>query len=68
MPYGLPGALKLARNAIYCDASGKQALLPRDTLIQPLYPHADQDGYDGEWRVVAVTKAGKVECSIMFPK
>jgi hypothetical protein len=34
-------------------------LLPEGAVCQPLYPCADQDGYDGHW-MVFVPKLGNV--------
>ena len=57
MPYGLPGAMKLpACKAILND---RVVLLPEGIVCQPLFPCADQDGYDGQW-MVFVPKLGNV--------
>jgi hypothetical protein len=57
MPYGLPGAMKLpACKAILND---RVVLLPEGTVCQPLFPCADQDGWDGQW-MVFVPKLGNV--------
>ena len=58
MPYGLPGAMKLpACTGIRED--DRIILLPEGTVCQPLYPCADQDGWDGHW-MVYVPKIGKL--------
>lgn len=59
MPYGLPGAIKLRDNVLAFSLDGlKQVVLMEGTLLQPLYPGADQDGWNGEWRV-KVAKTGE---------
>jgi hypothetical protein len=57
MPYGLPGALKLP--ACKAMLNDRIVLLPEGTVCQPLFPCADQDGYDGHW-MVFVPKLGNV--------
>jgi hypothetical protein len=57
MPYGLPGALKLP--ACKAMLNDRVVLLPEGTVCQPLYPCADQDGWDGHWAVL-VPKLGQV--------
>jgi len=57
MPHGLPGALKLP--ACKAMLNDRVVLLPEGTVCQPLYPCADQDGYDGHWTVF-VPKLGNV--------
>lgn len=56
--------MKTDKNIVYTDDNGRQSVLPAGTVLQPLYPHADQDGFMGEWRVIAHLKSGKTECSI----
>lgn len=58
MPYGKPGAAKLN----YCvgiNEEGNKVIVKDDTICQPLYPCADQDGYNGEWTVF-VPNIGKL--------
>jgi hypothetical protein len=57
MPYGLTGAMKLP--ACKAMINDRVVLLPEGTVCQPLYPCADQDGYDGHW-MVFVPKLGNV--------
>ena len=59
MPYGLPGAMKLVDNIRVAEqVSGQMMYLKDGTVVQPLYPCADQDGYNGEW-LVYVPKSGR---------
>lgn len=52
MPYGLPGAVKLRHPlpAVTWDER-RPILLQSGALLEPLHPGADQDGWDGEWKV-----------------
>jgi hypothetical protein len=51
MPYGLPGAIKLDVSTWAQSWDGRERLiLPAGTLLEPLHPAADQDGFDGEWK------------------
>lgn len=50
MPYGLPGAVKI-RQAMVAQRmeDGKPVNMPEGSIVAPLYPAADQDGFDGHW-------------------
>jgi hypothetical protein len=51
MPYGLPGAVKLARGLLVKTWDGTQRVsVKAGAIVQPIHPGADQDGHDGEWR------------------
>ena len=51
MPYGQPGAIKLDADTLAQSWDGKErAVLRFGTLLEPIHPAADQDGYDGEWK------------------
>ena len=58
MPYGMPGAATL-KGCYAIDQNGKKLVLQHGQHCQPLYPCADQDGYDGHW-MVYVPKLGNV--------
>lgn len=51
MPYGLPSAIKLSRPAEALEwDSYRHMHLPAGTIVEPLHPAADQDGWNGHWK------------------
>jgi hypothetical protein len=50
MPYGLPGAVKLKAVVRAHDWDTRRVIvLQSGAILAPLFPGADQDGFDGEW-------------------
>lgn len=61
MPYGLPGAVKLRNSTWVSTMDGlKQIVVKANSIVQPLYPGADQDGWNGEWCVRVVETGEEV--------
>jgi hypothetical protein len=50
MPYGLPSAIFLSRSEWALEYETNDPVqLTAGTVVYPVYPLADQDGWDGEW-------------------
>jgi len=49
MPYGLPGAVKIRQRTEVTEWSTGRVVLLDGAIVEPLFPGADQDGWDGEW-------------------
>jgi hypothetical protein len=60
MPFGMPAAAKLQADVAAAQWSdGRQILLREGTVVAPLFPAADQDGFNGEWCCQIAEKEGK---------
>lgn len=56
MPYGLPYAITLSRDELAFnldriddDGGHSVVTVPEGTVLMPVHPLADQDGWNGEW-------------------
>lgn len=57
MPYGLPYAITLSRDELALNLDrideddGRHPIvtIPEGTVLMPVHPLADQDGWNGEW-------------------